>query len=149
MKLYMQLMTTTALALSVAACGSSNGVDKVIDVTDITEEAQAKRTFATDEDGDPVDAGAAIASGKTLTARAVGVYTAQHNDKLEMTDGILDGRSSISGIVVGKDDAALQNALTLALVSAINDGTYAKILDNFGVPEGILTVEQVETPPSF
>ena len=39
MTLYMQLMTTTALALSVAACGSSNGVDKVIDVTDITEEA--------------------------------------------------------------------------------------------------------------
>jgi hypothetical protein len=73
MKLYMQLMTTTALALSVAACGSSNGVDKVIDVTDITAEAQAKRTFAVDDDGNTVDAGGAVASGKTLTARAVGV----------------------------------------------------------------------------
>ncbi|QEW24050.1 ABC-transporter arginine-binding protein precursor (plasmid) [Paracoccaceae bacterium] len=115
-------------------------------------EADGKTPIAMDFYPNSADTYMAVANGRGdgfLTARAVGVYTAQHNDKLEMTDGILDGRSSISGIVVGKDDAALQNALTLALVSAINDGTYAKILDNFGVPEGILTVEQVETPPSF
>lgn len=94
----------------------------------------------------------AIANGRGdgfLTARAVGVYTASLNDRLDMTDGTLDGRSSISGIVVGKDNDELQNALTIALISAVEDGSYAAILDHFGVPEGILTLEQIQTPPSF
>ncbi|MEO9466769.1 transferrin-binding protein-like solute binding protein [Sulfitobacter pontiacus] len=121
----MQLMTTTALALSVAACGSSNGADKVIDVTDITEEAQAKRTFATDEDGDPVDAGAAIASGKTLTARAVGVALQNLNYHTGETSTTTDVTASIKR----NDDGALtvtidgeELAFTPADVNGEGDG---------------------------
>ncbi|WP_323804104.1 transferrin-binding protein-like solute binding protein [Sulfitobacter litoralis] len=95
MKLYIKLMTTTALALSVAACGSSKGIDKVIDVTDITKEAQAKRTFATDKDGNPVDAGGAIAAGKTLTARAVGVSLKNLNYETGKTSLKSGGTASI------------------------------------------------------
>lgn len=113
---------------------------------------EGKDEIAMDFYPNSADTYLAVANGRGdgfLTARAVGVYTSRFNDKLEMTDGILDGRSSISGIVVGKDDEALQKALTIALVSAVEDGSYAAILDSFGVPEGILTIEQIETPPSF
>ena len=134
MKLYMQLMTTTALALSVAACGSSNGVDKVIDVTDITEEAQAKRTFATDEDGDPVDAGAAIASGKTLTARAVGVALQNLNYHTGETSTTTDVTASIKR----NDDGALtvtidgeELAFTPADVNGDGDGYEVEVDGKF------------------
>tara|TARA_A100000171_G_scaffold50537_1_gene62249 strand:+ start:235 stop:1239 length:1005 start_codon:yes stop_codon:yes gene_type:complete len=134
MKLYMQLMTTTALALSVAACGSSNGVDKVIDVTDITEEAQAKRTFATDEDGDPVDAGAAIASGKTLTARAVGVALQNLNYHTGETSTTTDVTASIKR----NDDGALtvtidgeELAFTPADVNGEGDGYEVEVDGKF------------------
>lgn len=115
-------------------------------------EADGKEPIGMDFYPNSADTYLAVANGRGdgfLTARAVGVYTAQMNDKLEMTDGILDGRSSISGIVVSKEDPAMQEALTLALVSAVEDGSYAEILEHFGVPEGMLSIEQIQNPPSF
>lgn len=82
-----------------------------------------------------------------LTARAVGVYIAKGNDKLAMSSGTLEGLVSTSGIVLAKGNKALATALQLALESAVADGSYAKIMADFGVPEGALTVEQIRNPP--
>ena len=104
-------------------------------MTDITEEAQAKRTFATDEDGDPVDAGAAIASGKTLTARAVGVALQNLNYHTGETSTTTDVTASIKR----NDDGALtvtidgeELAFTPADVNGEGDGYEVEVdIDKF------------------
>ena len=92
----------------------------------------------------------ALANGRGdgfLTARAVGIYIARGNDKLQMTSGTLPGMTTLSGIVMARGNARLHEALRLALESAVADGSYPKILAEFGVPEGALTVEQIRNPP--
>ena len=91
----------------------------------------------------------ALANGRGdgfLIGHASGVYIAKGNDKLGMAPGLLAGRSSISGIVVAKGDAAMATALRLALESAIADGSYQKLLDKFGVPDGAVSVDQIRHP---
>lgn len=80
-----------------------------------------------------------------LVGKPAGVYIAKGNPRLEMTTSVLKDSETISGIVVTKGNAALQKALTLALESAVADGSYKKILDDFGVPDAALTVEQIRT----
>ncbi|MBM3573825.1 MAG: transporter substrate-binding domain-containing protein [Alphaproteobacteria bacterium] len=82
-----------------------------------------------------------------LTGAAVGTYIAKHNDKLEMTKKFLPDYASIAGIVIGKENHQLVTAVRLALESAITDGSYIKILQKFGAPEGALTIAEVRTPP--
>jgi polar amino acid transport system substrate-binding protein len=96
----------------------------------------------------------ALANGRGdgfMTDRAVGVYIAQGNNKgnskLTMTASSLPGMINTAGIVIGRDNGELREALRLALESAIADGGYQKIMSDFGVPEGALTVEQVRHPP--
>jgi hypothetical protein len=94
----------------------------------------------------------AVANGRGdgfLTGKATGLYIAQHNDKLQMTESTLAETASIAGIVVAKDNTALYEALRLALESAISDGGYRKILDEFGVGEGALTINEVRNPPDM
>ena len=55
--------------------------------------------------------------------------------------------TTLSGIVMARGNARLHEALRLALESAVADGSYPKILAEFGVPEGALTVEQIRNPP--
>jgi polar amino acid transport system substrate-binding protein len=81
-----------------------------------------------------------------LTARAVGIYIARGNPKLQMTGGTLPDMITTSGIVVARNNAALETALRLALESALADGSYAALLAEFGVPDGALTVEQIRNP---
>ncbi len=91
----------------------------------------------------------ALANGRGdgfMIGHASGVYIAKGNDKLEMTPALLSGHSTVSGIVVAKGDTAIATALRLALESAIADGSYQKILEKFGVPDGALTVEQIRHP---
>ncbi|MCB8878057.1 transporter substrate-binding domain-containing protein [Acidisoma silvae] len=81
-----------------------------------------------------------------LTARAVGVYIVQSSDKLAMASGTLAGNLSMAGIVVSKGNAALEKALTLAIESAMDDGSYRKIMADFGVPEGAISKAQLRAP---
>lgn len=91
----------------------------------------------------------ALANGRGdgfLTDRAVGVYIARGNTKLKMTPGSIPGKTLISGIVIARGNSALHEALRLALESAVADGGYMKILTDYGVPEGALTVERIRDP---
>lgn len=92
----------------------------------------------------------ALANGRGdgfLTARASGLYIARGNDKLAMTDATLAEFATTSGIVVAKGNAAMQQALRRALESAVTDGSYQRVMQDFGVPEEALTVEQIRNPP--
>jgi polar amino acid transport system substrate-binding protein len=96
---------------------------------------------------DSADTYLAVANGRGdgfLTARAVGVYISKGNPKLELAPGALSGMNSISGIIVGKSNEGLYKALLLAMKSAVADGSYAAVLDKFGVADGALTLEQIE-----
>jgi len=98
---------------------------------------------------DSADTYLAVSNGRGdgfLTDRAVGVYVARQNGKLTMTPGTLQGTVDFSGIVLAKDNAALANAVRLALVSLMQDGSYQKILEGFGIGEDALTPADV--PPS-
>jgi polar amino acid transport system substrate-binding protein len=91
----------------------------------------------------------ALANGRGegfLIGKASGVYIARGNDKLSMTSATLADVLTVSGIVVAKGNTAMAEALRLALESAIADGSYHKILDDFGVPDGAVSVEQVRNP---
>lgn len=95
---------------------------------------------------DSADTYLAVANGRGdgfLTARAVGVYIAKGNPKLDVAPGALTGMDSISGIVVGKANDGLYKALLLAMESAVADGSYAAVLERFGVVDGALTLEQI------
>ncbi|CAN7303254.1 transporter substrate-binding domain-containing protein [Bosea sp. LjRoot9] len=81
-----------------------------------------------------------------MTAKAVGIYIAKGNPKLDMTTSTLADSISTSGIVIAKGNEALRTALRLALESAVTDGSYQKILADFGVPDGALSVEQIRNP---
>jgi polar amino acid transport system substrate-binding protein len=81
-----------------------------------------------------------------LTAKAVGIYIAKGNPKLQMTTSTLPDMVTTSGIVVAKSNAALETALRLALESAVADGSYVAVLGEFGVPDGAVTVEKIRNP---
>ena len=82
-----------------------------------------------------------------LTGRAVGVYIASHDDKLHMTKPTLPETSELAGIVIAKDNDQLAKAVRLALESAIEDGSYTKILEKYDAAEGTLTLSEVRDPP--
>jgi len=82
-----------------------------------------------------------------LTGRPVGVYIASRDDKLYMTQPVLPETSELAGIVIAKGNDQLAKAVQLALVSAIEDGSYVKILKKYGAEDGALTAAEVSTPP--
>ncbi len=91
----------------------------------------------------------ALANGRGdgfLAGKAVGMYIASQNGKLTMTGATLPDSNTVSGIVVAKDDPAVRDAVRLALESALADGSYQKIFDDYKVPEGALTAEQIRQP---
>jgi len=91
----------------------------------------------------------ALANGRGdgfLIGKASGTYIAKGNDKLDMTATTLSGLNTVSGIVIAKGNTALHEGLRLALESALADGSYAKVMADFGVPDGALTVEQIRNP---
>jgi polar amino acid transport system substrate-binding protein len=98
---------------------------------------------------DSADTYMAVANGRGdgfLTDRAVGVYVAQHNGKLTMTEGTLGGTQDFAGIVVGKDNDKLATAMRLALVGMVRDGSYQKLLSDYGVASSSLSLAEVQTP---
>jgi len=82
-----------------------------------------------------------------LTGRAVGAYIASRDDKLHMTEAILPETSELAGIVIAEGNDQLAKAVRLALESAIEDGSYGKILKKHDVEEGAVTIAEVRAPP--
>lgn len=91
----------------------------------------------------------ALANGRGdgfLIGKASGIYIAKGNNKLDMAASTLAGLSTVSGIVIAKGNTALHEALRLALEDALADGGYAKVMADFGVPDGALTLQQMRNP---
>ncbi len=98
---------------------------------------------------DSADTYLAVANGRGdgfLVGKATGVYISKGNPKLQMTDAVLPDRLTISGIVVAKGNDKLHGALLAALESAVEDGSYKALLDEYGVADGALTVETMRKP---
>ncbi len=92
----------------------------------------------------------AVANGRGdgfLTDPAMGVYVSQHNGKLSLQGGTLPGSVQAAGIVVGKDNTALATALRIALKSLAQDGTYQKILTQYGVGDSAVSAKDMDAPP--
>ena len=92
----------------------------------------------------------ALANGRGdgfLNGRASGLNIAKTNPKLEMTGSALTDFSTVSGIVIAKGNTALAEALRLALEAAVADGSYGKLLNEFGLAEAALTVDEIRNPP--
>lgn len=85
--------------------------------------------------GKQTDATTNLAGGKLEALYAdstVADYAvAMTNDQLEVVGGIRD--SAPQGIVVPKDDQQLTEAIQAAMQKLMDDGTWAKILDSWGV----------------
>ena len=77
----------------------------------------------------------------------MGVYVSQHNGKLSLQGGTLPGSVQAAGIVVGKDNTALVTALRIALKSLAQDGTYQKILTQYGVGDSAVSAKDMDAPP--
>jgi len=89
----------------------------------------------------------AISNGRGdafLTATPQGVYISRINSKVELAKGeVKDVDRMKAGIVVQKDNAALRKAIALALMSAMEDGSYKAILEEFGVAGSAVPVDVV------
>lgn len=92
----------------------------------------------------------ALANGRGdgfLNSRASGLNIAKTNPKLEMADSVLTDSSTVSGIVIAKGNSALAEALRLALEAAVADGSYRRMLSEFGLAEAALTIDEIRNPP--
>ncbi len=73
-----------------------------------------------------------------------GYYTVQHPDQFQLS-GVPPLAVAIEGISVPKDKTGLRDAVQAALLSMVNDGTYASILGKYGVASGAVTAAEVQT----
>ncbi|MBV8193757.1 MAG: ABC transporter substrate-binding protein [Alphaproteobacteria bacterium] len=89
----------------------------------------------------------AIANGRGdafLTATPQGVYIARINPKVELMKGEVPNlERSPAGIAVEKGNVAMRKAIALALLSAMEDGSYKTILDEYGVTSGAVPIDSV------
>lgn len=80
----------------------------------------------------------AVANGRGdafLTAAPQGVYISRINPKIDLVPGdVPNVPRSPAGIVIEKGNVAMGKAIGLALLSAMEDGSYQKLLDQYGVP---------------
>ena len=87
----------------------------------------------------------AVKSGRVMAAnvtKAVVVYTAsQPGAGVEDVQGLVenaDGRKQLDGIMLRKDQPELAKAMEAAMNALIADGTYARIMKKWGIPEELL-----------
>lgn len=137
------------------ACGKSVGVQKAtVQVPDI-EARSAKCTAA----GKPAidiqqfnlqsDVTTAVTSGKVdamLADSPVIGYAVQQSPQLEALGDVYD--SAPYGIVVPKDQAAFAATVQSAVQSLIDDGSYKKIVDKWGVSQGSITKSELNPSQS-
>jgi polar amino acid transport system substrate-binding protein len=86
----------------------------------------------------------AVKSGRVMAAnvtKAVVVYvSSQPGAGVEDVPGLVenaDGQKQLDGIMLRKDEAELAKALAAAMDAMIADGTYARILKKWGIPEDL------------
>jgi polar amino acid transport system substrate-binding protein len=79
-----------------------------------------------------------------LTAAPQGVYISRVNKKVELVPGdVPNVERQPAGIAFEKGNAAMRKAISLALGSAIEDGSYKAILKEFAVENSAVTIEEV------
>ena len=84
----------------------------------------------------------AVANGRGegfVAGKAAAIYMSRFNTNLTVSDDVLEGHNSVAGIAVGKQMTALSAALRVARDVAVKDGSYSRILEKYGVPEGAYT----------
>lgn len=93
------------------------------------------------------DALLALQSGTADTyfadSPAAGFAVTQHADQFELSGITLE--VAIEGISVAKNHTKLRDGVKAALLAMISDGTYASILKKWGVEDGGLTADQVNS----
>ena len=133
------------------ACGRKIAVQKAtVQVDDIT----ARSTACTDAGKDAItieqyqlqsDATAAVVSGKDDAMLAdspvVDYAVTQTGDKLEIVGETYD--AAPYGYAVPKDQGDFAKAIQGALQKLMDDGTYLKVLTNWGVQSGAITKSEV------
>ena len=89
----------------------------------------------------------AIANGRGdafLTAGPQGVYISRVNSKVVLVKGeVPNVQRQPAGIALEKGNTAMRKAIALALVSAMEDGSYKSILDEFGVADSAVSIAVV------
>ncbi|HET8786125.1 MAG TPA: ABC transporter substrate-binding protein [Candidatus Limnocylindrales bacterium] len=104
--------------------------------TDKGKQAITAKEFQKDS-----DALLALQSGQVdayfADSPVAGYYTVQHPDQFELSG--LELGVALEGISVPKDKTGLRDAVTQALVSAIDDGAYQSILAKYGLESGAIT----------
>jgi polar amino acid transport system substrate-binding protein len=129
------------------ACGKRIAVQKAtVQVDDITARSEActaagKDEITIDQYEGQDEATAAVASGKddaTLADLPVMVYAVQQtNGQLELLGDAYG--SAPYGYVVAKDQTEFAQVLADAVKALIADGTYAEVLEKWGVEAGAIT----------
>jgi polar amino acid transport system substrate-binding protein len=129
------------------ACGKRIAVQKAtVQVDDITARSEActaagKDAITIDQYEGQDEATAAVASGKddaTLADLPVMVYAVQQtNGQLELLGDAYG--SAPYGYVVAKDQTEFAQVLADAVKALIADGTYAEVLEKWGVEAGAIT----------
>ncbi|HEY4604391.1 MAG TPA: ABC transporter substrate-binding protein [Blastococcus sp.] len=128
------------------ACGLKIAVQKAtVQVDDITARSEActaagKEAITIDQYDAQSDATAAIASGKDVAGLAdspVMAYAVkQTNGQLELLGDVYD--SAPYGYVLAKDQTEFAQVVADAVKSLIADGSYEKVLKNWGVQAGAI-----------
>jgi polar amino acid transport system substrate-binding protein len=131
-------------------CGKTVAVQKAtVQVDDIeakNEECKSagKPEISIQQYGLQSEATTAVVSGKAdamLADSPVVAYAIQQSGKLEQLGDIYD--SAPYGIVVPKEETEFATAIQGAVDALIADGTYAAILDQWGVANGAVTSAEV------
>jgi polar amino acid transport system substrate-binding protein len=136
------------------ACGLSIAVQKAtVQVDDITARSKActdagKPAITIDQYDAQSDATASVVSGKDVAGLAdspVMAYAVQQtNGQLELLGDVYD--SAPYGYVIPKDQTDFGQAIADAVNALIADGSYAKVLDKWGVQAGAIPAAAVNPP---
>lgn len=137
------------------ACGKSVGVQKAtVQVPDI-EARSAKCTSAGKQAIDiqqfnlQSDVTTAVTSGKVdamLADSPVIGYAVQQSPQLEALGDVYD--SAPYGVVIPKDQAAFAATVQSAVQSLIDDGSYKKIVDKWGIAQGAISKSELNPSQS-
>ena len=133
------------------ACGKKIAVQTgTVQVDDVTAKskkctAAGKPKITIDQYQKQSDATNAVVTGKDdamLADSPVCAYAVkQTSGKLALAGDIYD--SAPYGYVVAKDQTEFANVIKQALQALIDDGTYKKVLDKWGVTAGAITAPEV------
>lgn len=126
-------------------CGQTMGVTQGSQQAGLIDELSAQCVASSDKPIEKLfypssaDTYMAVANGRGdgfIAGKAAAIYMSRVNTNLTVSTTTLDGHAAVAGIAVSKQNTALGAALTVARDEAVKDGSYLKILEKYGVPEG-------------